>query len=37
MGLTPLVGGGMKRGEREKRMETSWLVVIGLQNDNTKN
>ena len=37
MGLTPLVGGGMKRGEREKRMEKSALMVIDLQNDITKN
>ena len=27
----------MKRGEREKRMEKSALVVIDLQNDITKN
>lgn len=35
--MTPLVGGGMKRGEREKRMEKSALMVIDLQNDITKN
>ena len=35
--MTPPEGGGMKRGEREKRMEKSALVVIDLQNDITKN